>query len=39
MKAKAEKILESCVNLKISQKKLSKELGFDSSKETFIKGD
>jgi hypothetical protein len=38
-KEKVEKILEKTVSFKIAQRKLAKEMGFDSSKEVFIKGD
>ena len=38
-KQKVEKILEKTVSFKIAQRKLAKEMGFDSSKEVFIKGD
>jgi hypothetical protein len=34
-----EKILERTVSLKISQMKIAKELGFDTSKEIYIKGE
>ena len=34
-----EKILEKTVSFKIAQRKIAKEMGFDTSKEVFIKGD
>jgi len=39
MKEKVEKILEKTISFKITQSKIAKELGFDSSKEVFIKGE
>ena len=39
MKEKVEKIIENTVSLKISQMKIAKELGFDSCKEIYIKGE
>ena len=37
-KSKVEQVLENAMSLRISQIKMIKELGFDHSKETFIKG-
>jgi len=34
-----ERTLERTVSLKISQMKIAKELGFDSSKDIYIKGE
>eukprot|EP00347_Sterkiella_histriomuscorum_P023696 403333704 len=39
IKDKVEKILERTVSFKIAQKKIAREMGFDSSKEVFIKGE
>lgn len=39
IKERVEKILERTVSLKISQMKIAKELGFDTSKEIYIKGE
>lgn len=39
LREKIEKILEKAVSFKIAQKKIAVEMGFDSSKEAFIKGE
>ena len=39
IKSQVERILERTVSLKISQMKIARELGFDTSKEIYIKGD
>ncbi len=39
IKERVESTLERTVSLKISQMKIAKELGFDSSKEIYIKGE
>ncbi len=39
IKSQVEKIVERTVSLKISQVKIAKELGFDTSKEIYIKGE
>ena len=39
VKKRVETVLDQAVSFRISQSKLCKELGFDSSKETFIRGD
>lgn len=39
LREKIEKILEKAVSFKIAQKKIAVEMGFDSSKEVFIKGE
>ena len=38
-KARVEQVLKKAISFRISQKKLCKEMGFDMSKETFIKGE
>ena len=37
-KEKAERILERIMSFKLSQRKMAKEMGFDTSREVFIKG-
>ena len=39
MKKRVEGVLDQAVSFRISQTKLCKDLGFDNSRETFIKGD
>lgn len=39
MKERVEKVLEKTVSLKMSQLKIARELGFDTSKDIYIKGE
>ena len=39
LKKKIEALLEQIVSFRITQTKMAKDLGFDSSRETFIRGD
>jgi len=39
LKEKIEKLVERSVSLKLTQMKVARELGFDSSKEIYIKGE
>ena len=39
IKKKVENVLDQAVSFRISQTKLCKEMGFDNSRETFIRGD
>ncbi|CDW71521.1 UNKNOWN [Stylonychia lemnae] len=39
IKERVEKVLERVVSFKIAQRKIAKEMGFDSSKEVFLKGE
>ena len=38
LQAKVELVLERSVSFRLSQMKMVRELGFDSSRETYIKG-
>ena len=38
-KVRVEQVLKKCISFRIAQKKMCKEVGFDLSKETFIKGE
>lgn len=39
VKERVEKILQRVVSFKIGQRKMAKEMGFDTSKEVYIKGE
>ena len=39
LKVKVENVLERAVSFRLSQHKMCQELGFNNSKETFIKGE
>jgi hypothetical protein len=39
LKERVEKILEKTVSLKVSQLKIARELGFDTSKDIYVKGE
>ena len=39
MQLKVDSLLERLISFKLSQKKMCSELGFDSSRETYLKSD